>query len=99
MKSFFFLRISCLVYKVIDVQIYEYNKIGPSISKLKPLKLNQTLDYRKQLVNTPIIVFQHRSFADAYIINYINGPTSFVYRDILNSNIFVKYFIEKLEKL
>ena len=59
------------------------------------LKLNQTLDYRKQLVNTPIIVFQHRSFADAYIINYINGPTSFVYRDILNSNIFVKYFIEK----
>jgi len=59
------------------------------------LKLNQTLDYRKQLVNPQIIVFQHRSYADAYIINYINGPTSFVYREVLNSNIFVKYFIEK----
>lgn len=59
------------------------------------LKLNQTLDYRKQLVSTQLIVFQHRSFADAYIINYINGPTSFVYRDILNSNIFVRYFINK----
>jgi len=59
------------------------------------LKLNQIFDYRKQLVNPQIIVFQHRSYADAYIMNYINGPTSFVYREVLNSNIFVKYFINK----
>jgi hypothetical protein len=56
---------------------------------------NKIIDIRKKLTIPQIILFQHRSFADAYIVNYINGPTGFVYRNILNSNPIITRFIDK----
>jgi len=44
---------------------------------------------------TKIIAFQHRTFADIYIINYIFGPIAYVYRDIFKNNIIIKSYIEK----
>jgi len=56
---------------------------------------NKIIDMRKNKIDTKIVVFTHRSFADAYIINYICGPVSYVFRERLLKNPIVKYFIEK----
>ena len=45
--------------------------------------------------STKIITFQHRTFADIYIINYIFGPIAYVYRDIFKNNVIIKSYIEK----
>jgi len=44
---------------------------------------------------TRIIAFQHRTFADIYIINYIFGPIAYVYRDIFKNNFIIRSYIEK----
>jgi 1-acyl-sn-glycerol-3-phosphate acyltransferase len=56
---------------------------------------NKIIDMRKNKIDTKIVVFTHRSYADAYIINYICGPISYVFRERLLKNPVVKYFIEK----
>jgi len=56
---------------------------------------NKIIDMRKKKIDTKIVVFTHRSFADAYIINYICGPVSYVFRERLLKNPVVKYFIGK----
>ena len=58
---------------------------------------NKIIDMRKNNKNqgTDIVIFTHRSFADSYIINYIFGPISYVFRDKLLGNPVVRYYIEK----
>lgn len=58
---------------------------------------NKIIDQRRSSsINTRIITFQHRTFADCYMLNYIyNRPISYVFRDRFKNNIFVKNFIKK----
>ena len=49
---------------------------------------------RKNKIDTKIIIFTHRSFADAYIMNYIFGPISYVFRERLLENPVVKNYIK-----
>ena len=56
---------------------------------------NNIIDYRKKKFNTDIIVFQHRSFADCFIINYTFGPVGYVFRNIFKNNLLIKYYIER----
>jgi 1-acyl-sn-glycerol-3-phosphate acyltransferase len=55
---------------------------------------NKIVDMRKNKIDTKIIIFTHRSFADAYIMNYIFGPISYVFRERLLENPIVKYYIK-----
>jgi hypothetical protein len=56
---------------------------------------NNNQDNKNSQNRTKIITFQHRTFADIYIINYIFGPIAYVYRDIFKNNIIIKSYIEK----
>jgi 1-acyl-sn-glycerol-3-phosphate acyltransferase len=58
---------------------------------------NKLIDLRKNNLNqsTDIVIFTHRTFADSYIINYIFGPISYVFRERLLGNPVVKHYIEK----
>ena len=56
---------------------------------------NKIIDKRQNQFKTKIIVFQHRSFADCFIINYIFGPIGYVFRNIFKDNIIIKSYIEK----
>jgi 1-acyl-sn-glycerol-3-phosphate acyltransferase len=56
---------------------------------------NNSHDNQNIQNHTKIITFQHRTFADIYIINYIFGPIAYVYRDIFKNNIIIKSYIEK----
>ena len=55
---------------------------------------NKIIDMRKNKIDTKIIIFTHRSFADAYIMNYIFGPISYVFRERLLKNPAVKHYIK-----
>jgi hypothetical protein len=56
---------------------------------------NEIIDKRLNKIETKIIVFQHRSFADCFIINYVFGPVGYVFRNIFKNNIIIKSYIEK----
>jgi len=58
---------------------------------------NKIIDLRKNNPNqdTDIVIFTHRTFADSYIINYIFGPISYVFRERLLGNPVVKHYISK----
>jgi hypothetical protein len=63
-----------------DSEISDYRKI---------------IDKQKNNIDTKIITFQHRTFVDAYIINYIFGPVGYVFRSRFKDNIFIKNYIDK----
>jgi 1-acyl-sn-glycerol-3-phosphate acyltransferase len=56
---------------------------------------NKIIDTRNNKIDTKIVVFTHRTYADAYIINYICGPISYVFRERLLGNPIVKCYMEK----
>lgn len=56
---------------------------------------NKIIDQRKHDIQTKVITFQHRTFADAYIMNYLFGPIGYVFRARFKDNIFIKNFINK----
>jgi 1-acyl-sn-glycerol-3-phosphate acyltransferase len=59
-------------------------------------RINNNLNNNQNIQNhTKIITFQHRTFADIYIINYIFGSIAYVYRDIFKNNVIIKSYIEK----
>ena len=56
---------------------------------------NEIIDNRQNIIKTKIIVFQHRSYADCFIINYVFGPIGYVFRNIFKNNIIIKPYIKK----
>jgi len=56
---------------------------------------NKIIDMRKNKIDTKIVIFTHRTYADAYIINYICGPISYVLRERLLGNPVVRHYINK----
>jgi len=56
---------------------------------------NEIIDKRQNTIDTKIIVFQHRSFADCFIINYVFGPVGYVFRNIFKDNVIIKSYIQK----
>ena len=81
-----FKQINFLV--LLSLGLYPNNIIDKRIN-------NNSHDNQNIQNHTKIITFQHRTFADIYIINYIFGPIAYVYRDIFKNNIIIKSYIEK----
>jgi len=79
--------------------MYIFSQMNLGILLTLGLCPNKIIDQRKShpyKINTRIITFQHRTFADCYMLNYIyDRPVSYVFRDRFKNNIFVKNFIKK----
>lgn len=79
--------------------MYFFSKMNLGILLTLGLCPNKIIDKRRSSmlkINTRIITFQHRTFADCYMLNYIyDRPISYVFRDRFKNNIFVKNFIKK----
>jgi hypothetical protein len=78
--------------------MYFFSKMNLGILLMLGLYPNKIIDQRKlkpHKVNTRIITFQHRTFADCYMLNYVFGPVSYVFRDRFKNNIFIKNYIKK----
>jgi hypothetical protein len=80
--------------------MYFFSQMNLGILLTLGLCPNKIIDQRRsaplQKINTRIITFQHRTFADCYMLNYIyDRPISYVFRDRFQNNIFIKNFIKK----
>lgn len=82
----YFKQLNFLV--LLSLGLYPNNIIDKRIN-------NNSHDNQNIQNHTKIITFQHRTFADNYIINYIFGPVAYVYRDIFKNNAIIKSYIEK----
>jgi len=62
------------------------------------IRINNIIDNRKNDINTEIIVFQHRCYADCFMVNYVFGIVGYVFRNIFKNNLIIKYYINKYNK-
>lgn len=96
LTTFISIHLLSLITPKIIINLY-FQNINFIILLTLGLYPNKLIDLRKNNLNqgTNIVIFTHRTFADSYIINYIFGPISYVFRDKLLGNPVVKHYIKK----
>jgi len=74
---------------------YFFNKANLIVLLCLGIYPKNIIDNRYNNIDTKIIVFQHRTYADCFIINYIFGPVGYVFRNIFKNNIIIRHYIER----
>lgn len=95
-RVFVFLSLSLLSIIIPQYLLEKMFKYGNLIILLSlGIYPKNIIDMRTNKINTKIIVFQHRTFADCFIINYVFGPIGYVFRNIFKNNLLINSYIHK----